>query len=225
MLTMLPRCAAVAASLPSPKTQAAAMPVLAPPLLLLGGTEASCAPSSRLHSCRPPCASPDSARVPQGLAAMLVMGAAAEHPRATLEHTFDMLSARQQPVQRHRTHKPASVRLRRTWMAAKEEDLSRLAQLQLCRVLAVQQLAAARLRKQQAAAATQQAQGGPGARHLLRWLPLLEQHDCKAVAVLAVDAGAAAGSGGQEVEQAVSSACSRRDARLVVPAACPTWVR
>ena len=110
-------------------------------------------------------------------------------------------------------------------MAAKEEDLSRLAQLQLCRVLAVQQLAAARLRKQQAAAATQPAQGGPGARHLLRWLPLREQHDCKAVAVLAVAAGAAAGRGVQEVEQAVSSACSRREARLVVPAACPTWVR
>jgi hypothetical protein len=154
---------------------------------------------------------------------MLVMAAAAEHPRAALEHTLDMLSARQQPVQRHRTHKPASLRLRRTWVGAKEEDLSRLAQLQLCGVLAVQQLAAARLRKQQAAAAGQQAQGGPGARHLLRWLPLLEQHDCEAVAVLAVDAGAAAGSGGQQVEQTVGSACGSRDARLVVPAACHTW--
>ena len=106
-------------------------------------------------------------------------------------------------------------------MAAEEEDLARLPQLQLTWVLAEQQLAAARLRKQQAAAAGQQAQGGPGARQLLRRLPLLEQHDCKAVAVGGVDAVAAGTGGGQQVEQAVGGAGGGRDASLVVPAA---WI-
>jgi hypothetical protein len=86
-LTTLPLAATVAASPPSPKKQAEVMPVLPPAsmlpllvLLLLGGTDANCEPSARIHNCRLPCASPDSTRVPQGLAAMLVMAAAAKHP-------------------------------------------------------------------------------------------------------------------------------------------------
>ena len=86
-LTTPLRSAAVAASPPSSKKQAAAMPALLPLQQLVGAAEASCVPSARPHSLSPPCASPDSTRVPQGLAATQVMSAAAEHRRAVCQHT------------------------------------------------------------------------------------------------------------------------------------------